>query len=85
MNNVYPLPPRPKRPRSATRARARRRWQLGWDLKFGRHLHAAFCPSAINRPYLRWDRWDGGGYIGLSWGNGNSDPVWSIDWSWTRR
>ncbi|MCB0967723.1 MAG: hypothetical protein KDB37_12880, partial [Ilumatobacter sp.] len=36
--------------------------------------------SSINRPHVVW--WerdlDTVGF-GLSWGNGNSDPVWSID------
>ena len=39
---------------------------------------------AINRPHLDWwPRWDEHGRfgigVGLSWGNGNSDPVWLID------
>lgn len=61
--------------------RSRRWWHLGWTRHIGR-LHLSFCPSQINRPKLWWDGWGDGGHITLDWGNGLSDPVWSITWEW---
>lgn len=65
--------------------RRRYRWSLGWDAKVGLGrftLFGTFCPSSINLPRLSWERYDEGGFVALSWGNGNSDPLWSISVQW---
>ena len=42
-------------------------------------IHRSWRWWPINRPHLQADVIGPGRYyIGLSWGNGNSDPVWSI-------
>lgn len=40
---------------------------------------------AINRPHLHFYRDHDGWGIMLSWGNGNSDPVWSIAYDGSKR
>ena len=56
----------------------RRRWLLGGQWARGRWT-ATVCPSSVNLPRLRWYWWDATeGHLDLSWGNGNSDPVWSV-------
>lgn len=48
-------------------------------MKLGR-LTLTFDRESINIPRLHWYR-DGTVWgIGVSWGNGNSDPVWLIAW-----
>jgi hypothetical protein len=56
----------------------RRWWLLGGQWARGR-LTATVCPSSINLPRLRWYWYDEtNGFLDLSWGNGNSDPVWCV-------
>ena len=61
---------------------------LGWHNRFdpGRsHVTWSFMPSQFNRPIIRWswhlnERW-----FCIEWGNGNSDPAWSIGYQWADR
>lgn len=63
---------------------------LGWSSTYDRakaerhepQFTWSFNPSHINIPRLRWFREAGGGFVCLEWGNGNSDPVWSIGVEW---
>lgn len=44
-----------------------------------RRVYAAWNWYPINRPYVTLcDPVEGTIWIGLSWGNGNSDPVWTF-------
>lgn len=60
-------------------------WHLGWDGSHGVGRHRRFGwslnLSEINLPRISWERGPYG-FVVLSWGNGNSDPVWSLCWSW---
>ena len=53
-----------------------------WSRKFrGESIEVAaeFNPWPINRPRLNWYWYDEySGTLALEWGNGNSDPVWSL-------
>ena len=56
----------------------RRRWLFGWSASWWR-FDVSLCPSSVNLPRVRWYWYDETrGYLDLSWGNGNSDPVWSV-------
>lgn len=60
-------------------------WVLGWhgSLNGRRGVTWSLCLSEINLPRVRWELRDpDGGFICLDWGNGNSDPVWSIGVQW---
>lgn len=46
----------------------------------GRHHYVVFDASNLNRPYIQIDQDRPISYIELSWGNGNSDPAFSIGW-----
>jgi hypothetical protein len=54
------------------------RWRWEWK---GKHWHAELDLSNLNRPYLVIDESRPIEFIALSYGNGNSDPVWSISLS----
>lgn len=59
-------------------SRWRKWWLLGWVWRFGR-LRLDVCPSNFNRPLLEWyrdGRWRG---VSVGWGNGNSDPAFSLE------
>lgn len=61
------------------------RWPLGWERR-GDRAGVSFSPSCMNGPHLAsywW--WDedhpappSHAELSLSWGNGNSDPMWSV-------
>lgn len=67
-------------------------WTLGWRWSIGpvdsenrrRQVYGSLCLSEMNLPRLRWELHEERGYrfIVLDWGNGNSDPVWSIGLQW---
>lgn len=58
----------------------RRRWLLGWEGQLGR-LGWSATPSALNLPRVNiYADGESGRWFVLSWGNGNSDPVWSLTW-----
>lgn len=64
-------------------------WTLGWNGQIGskkRFVHGTLCLSNFNRPIVRWDfHFDApnpGGFLCFEWGNGNSDPAWSIGVQW---
>lgn len=62
---------------------------LGWWYRRGQRFGVEFAPSNMNGPHIAsywW--WDcdqdappSHAELSLSWGNGNSDPVWSV---WAR-
>jgi hypothetical protein len=60
-------------------------WTLGWsnDHKPDEpHVTWSLCLSNFNRPIVSWERYDGNGFVVVEWGNGNSDPAWSIGYEW---
>lgn len=60
-------------------------WSLGWGnagKPDGPHLTWNLCLSNFNRPIVHWLREAGHGYVCIEWGNGNSDPAWSLGWEW---
>lgn len=78
LRHPNPIPPIDLFPRPI---RAVRRW---WNLTFwhGRvgPFAVSFNPSSINLPRLRggWASEDDA-WAAVEWGNGNSDPVWSVE------
>lgn len=42
-------------------------------------VSVSYSAGSINHPYVTW-LWEGApeAFLSLSWGNGNSDPVWSV-------
>lgn len=57
-------------------------WTLGWHNRFHDEAHVTWslCLSNFNRPIIRWDLGEGCRFFSIEWGNGNSDPAWSIGW-----
>lgn len=58
-------------------------WTLGWSSTYRPErkrpqLVWSLCLSNFNLPRLRWFREAGGWYLTFDYGNGNSDPAFSI-------
>lgn len=50
-----------------------------WDLRLG-FLRLSVDLSMINRPRLHWDECRPISWVSLDYGNGNSDPAFSVGW-----
>lgn len=57
-------------------------WTLGWNSTNRgpgrRFLTWSICLSNTNRPHLNWGWEPGFHFVSFEWGNGNSDPVFSV-------
>lgn len=65
------------------RRRPPRWWTLGWRSRYDINLDRpqlvwSLCLSDFNLPRLSWGHQAGGWYLVFSYGNGNSDPAFSI-------
>lgn len=55
---------------------------LQWDAGSLASAFASFDLTEINRPHVRASWYDEEEFgVALDWGNGNSDPVWSVAFS----